>query len=125
MADPAFDAHLLPIEEWATAVREERLPRDSLHGTVAKGKRQLEKAKDCWAACRGPGIAFVATCRRLRWVVKDVVDIVTDDGEELQLHLDSPAAVGNQVQLAVKRWRWRALENMPQLAKGASGAGEF
>lgn len=37
MADPAFDAHLLPIGAWATAVWGERLPRESLHRMVAKG----------------------------------------------------------------------------------------
>ena len=73
---------------------------------------------------KGPRIALVATCRRLRWVVKDAVNIVTDDGKELQPHLDSPAAVCNKVKMAVRRWRWRALEtSMPQLAKGGNGAG--
>lgn len=124
MADPAFDAHLLPIGGWATAVWEEWLPRESLQRMITKGKGQLEKSKNRCAVCRGPGIAFVATCHRLEWVVQDVVTIVTDDGKVLQLQLDLPAAVGNQVTLAVRKWRWRNLEQtMPPLAKGGSGNG--
>ena len=42
-ADPAFDAHLLPIGEWAAAVWSERLPLESLHRMVTKCKRQIAK----------------------------------------------------------------------------------
>ena len=123
-ADPAFDAHLLPIGEWAAAVWNERLPLESMHRMVKTGKRQIAKARNVWAICRGPGTALIATCRRLKWVVKDAVSIITDDGKVLQLHLDPPAAIAIQVKLAVKRWRWRNLERtMPQLAKGGSGSG--
>ena len=63
-ADPAFDAHLLPIGEWAAAVWDERLPLESLHRMISKGIRQLDKAKNVWAVCRGPANAFIAACRR-------------------------------------------------------------
>ena len=52
MFDPAFDAHLLPICGWATAVWEESFPRESFHRMIAKGKRQLGKTKHGWAVCR-------------------------------------------------------------------------
>ena len=123
-ADPAFDAHLLPIGEWAAAVWSERLPVESMQRLIAVGKRQIAKAKNIWAICRGPGTAFIATCRRLKWTVKDAITIVTDDGKVMQLNLDSPAAVVVQVKLSIKRWRWRNLEKtLPQLAKGGSGNG--
>ena len=53
--DPAFDAHLLLIGEWAAAVWNERLPLESLHRMVAKGKRQIAKARNMWSVCRGGG----------------------------------------------------------------------
>ena len=91
---------------------------------IAKGKRQLARARNVWAVCRGPAPAFIAACNRLKWVVKDAVPVITEDGKLLQFHLGPPAAIANQGKLAVKRWRWRRLEKtMPQLAKGGSGSG--
>ena len=66
MADPAFDAHLLPIGEWAVAAWNERLPPESLHRMIAKGKRQIARARNVWAVCRWPTPAFIATCYRLK-----------------------------------------------------------
>ena len=45
-ADPAFDGHLLPIGEWAAAVWNERLPLESMHRMVTKGKRQIATARN-------------------------------------------------------------------------------
>ena len=63
-ADPASDAHLLSIGEWAAAVWNERLRLESLHRMVKTGNRQVAKARNVWAICRGPGTALIATCRR-------------------------------------------------------------
>ena len=102
----------------------ERLPLKSMHRMISTGKRQIAKARNVWSICRGPGTAFIATCRRLKWIVKHVVTVIIDDGKVLQFNLDPPAAVAIQVKLAVKRWRWRNLERtMPQLARGGSGNG--
>ena len=91
---------------------------------IATGKRQIAKARNVWSICRGLGTASIATCRRLKWVVKDAVTVIADEGSVLQFNLDPPAAVAIQVKLAVKRWRWRNLERtMPQLARGGSGNG--
>ena len=48
-ADPAFDAHILPIGDCAKAVWECRLPRLTLAGMVARAKLRLVKAKNVWA----------------------------------------------------------------------------
>ena len=100
-ADPAFDAHLLPIGQWAEAVWEERMPKRSLQRLVSKGTDKLDKARSPWAVCKGPGAAFVASCRRLWWKVIDAVTLTTDDGKRMQLLLDFPAAVAYQAKLAV------------------------
>lgn len=46
MADPAFDARLLPIGKWPTAVCEEKASRESLHMVIAKGRRYFLKNKE-------------------------------------------------------------------------------
>ena len=85
LADPAFDAHILPIGEWATAIWEDRLPRRSMQKLVASAIVQLDTTKKVWVVCKGPAAAFVATCRRLQWTVQDAATIITDDGMVLHL----------------------------------------
>ena len=67
---------------------------------------------------KGHVAAMVASCRRLGWTVVISTELRTDQGETLDLHLDSSAAVKLEVVRAVKRWRWRSIEaKMPQLRK--------
>ena len=87
-ADPAFDAHLLPIGQWASAVWGEWLPVRLMQKILTAAVAKIDKASNVWAVCYGP----------------DAATITTDDGELLQLTLDSPAPVAIQVRLAVKRW---------------------
>ena len=42
-ADPAFDAHVLPIGQWATAVWEDWLPRTSLQKSVSTAATNIER----------------------------------------------------------------------------------
>ena len=60
-ADPAFDAHVMPIVESSKAVWNERLPRKCLKVLAANSFKKLAKAKNVWSAVTGPGAAFVAT----------------------------------------------------------------
>ena len=61
MADPAFDAHLQPIGEWANAVWEVWLPEISLNRLIRFGLERIARAKKVWAVCYGPAAAFIAT----------------------------------------------------------------
>ena len=123
-ADPAFDAHSLPIGEWARAVWEERLPRPAMMALAAQAKLQLIRAKRIWATVTGPGAAMVASCARLKWTVVNAMRLKTDTGIILDLTLDPPAVVEQQVRLAVVRWRWRNVEAViPELAANGSGRG--
>ena len=118
-ADPAFDAHLMPIGDWATAVWEEWMLERAMERLVAKAKQKLRKAKNPWAKVKGPVAAMVASCHRLGWTVVSSIELRTDQGETLDLLLDPPAAVKLEVTRAVKRWRWRNIEvKMPQIRKG-------
>ena len=123
-ADPAYDAHTLPIGEWAKAVWEERLPRPALAALAAQAKLQLARAKRIWATVKGPGAAMVASCARLQWTVLDAFRLKTDAGVVLDLRLDPPALVEAQVKSAVERWRWRNMEKgIPELATNGTGRG--
>ena len=91
---------------------------------TATTKRRLRRATNAWARVKGPAAAMIASCGRLGWTVVSSTELITDQGETLDLLLDSPAAVKLEVARAVKRWRWRNLEVlMPQLKKGGSGVG--
>ena len=123
-ADPAFDAHMIPIGEWAMAVWEEWLPTASLQRLVDDATLRLEHAKRPWASCYGPGASLVMTCKRLEWTVRDARHLVTHDGVELALHIDPPAVVLKHVAKAVERWRWKRIERaLPRLADTGSGRG--
>ena len=87
-ADPALDAHILPIGDWAKAVWEGRLPRHTLTGMIARAKLKLVKSTNVWSATGGPAIAVVATCERIGWTVIDSQHLRTDDGVVLDLGLD-------------------------------------
>ena len=123
-ADPAFDAHILVIGDWARGVWNEWMPRASLNGWVARAKLKLVNAKRVWAKVNGPATAFVATCSRLLWIIVDGTKLKTDEGVELDLTLDPPAAVIRHVRNSVVRWRWRNTEaKFPDLAANGSGRG--
>lgn len=117
-ADPAFDAHNMPIGDWATAVWEAWMPERAMERLVAKAKMKLKKTKNTWAKVKGPAAAMVASRQRLGWAVVSSTELRTDRAETLDLCMDSPAAVKLEVARAVKRWRWRNVEaKLPQLRK--------
>ena len=123
-ADPAYDAHALPIGEWAMAVWESWMPVRSMQRIVDDAVSRLDRVKNKWAVCYGPGAAMVMTCRRLNWTAKSATKLITDTGELLNLILDPPKVVVNHVYAAVQRWRWRRVEKqLPKLASSGTGRG--
>ena len=82
------------------------------------------KASNVWALVRGPGAALVATARRIGWTVVSAVLLLDDRGKEVHLERDSPAYVKLLVDEAVRRWRWRRIEDKhPVLKQGGGGFG--
>ena len=123
-ADPAYDAHMLPIGEWALAVWEGWRKLDSIMGMVKRACSRLTGAKNPCKLAYGPAAAFVLTCWRLGWTVVSGVVVITDTGRELNLTLDPPAVILKQCRMAVQRWRWKRIEkSFPQLAANGSGRG--
>lgn len=115
-ADPAYDAHDLPLGQWATSVWEGWLPKVSLLKLAASAKKRLIKAQRMWAVVYGPAAAMVASCGRLGWTVLDGFNLITDLGRGLNLAVDPPAVVRAECREAVQRWRWRNVSRtLPQL----------
>ena len=123
-ADPAFDAHTLPIGQWAMAVWEGWETEELLNRIIRYARWNLTEAKHKWSKVYGPAAAVTLTCRRLGWQVEDATTLVTDEGVTLHLRIDPPIVIIKKVVEAVKRWRWRRVELvMPQLGRNGSGRG--
>ena len=60
-ADPAFDAHLLPIGEWAEGIWHERLPLHALQRSTTRALAKLASAKSRWQHVKAPAAAMVAS----------------------------------------------------------------
>ena len=123
-ADPAYDAHGLPIGEWAMAVWEQWESEKTMQLTINRARLKFAKVKNKWAVSYGPGVAFILTGERLKWEVMNATMVRTDLGVVLNMKLDPPAVVIQECHLAVQRWRWRKVETVfPQLAASGSGRG--
>jgi ribonuclease HI len=123
-ADPAFDAHKVPIATWALAIWESWLHRGMLERITNDAINMLRAAKNVWAKVKGPAAAMVATAARIGWQTLNATTLVTDLGEIVDMTVDPPKVVALQVFEAVKRWRWKRLEkNHKRLAEGGTGRG--
>ena len=123
-ADPAYDAHMMPIGEWALACWENWTTDAAMELMVRSAKLMVKEARNQWARVYGPAAAMVMTCLRLGWEVVSARYLVTHEGETLDLKVDPPAVVLQRVVEAVKRWRWLRIEKAcPQLAANGAGRG--
>lgn len=123
-ADPAFDAHDMPIGQWAMAVWEGSMPKKSLLQLAASAKSRLIEAKRIWSKVFGPAAAMVASCARIGWTVIDALNVMTDDGTPLNFAADPPAVVREECREAVRRWRWRNIAStMNQLQLNGTSQG--
>eukprot|EP00973_Karenia_brevis_P088046 12211286-Karenia_brevis.AAC.1 len=126
MVDPAFAAHAGPIGKWAEAVWCNWFHNAALSRLVEKATRKLQGRSSPWPAVTGPAAAFVASAWRLGWVVHDFASITTDTGLQMDMRRDSPEFIKSQVQIAVRRWRWRRIEEkLPSLSTERGGHGAF
>ena len=58
-ADPAYDAHMLPIGEWVLAAWEGWELKISMQRMIRHALAKLKVAKSPWHKCYGPAAAFV------------------------------------------------------------------
>ena len=97
-ADLAFDAHLIPIGDWARAAWEERVPRSTLMAMAAQAQLRLVRARNVWAKVIGLATTMVATCARIHWVIIDALRLRPDTGVKFDLRVDPPAVVEKMAQ---------------------------
>lgn len=105
-ADPAYDAHCMPIKQYAQAVWHSWLPHNALERMVDEANEQCNRAKSVWSRVKGPIMAMVASAHRLQWKVKSAFELETDSGKLLNLKPDPPIIIKKEVNAAVGRWRW-------------------
>ena len=110
-ADPAFQAHSLPIGFWSMAVWNQWVPLEDLNLAVWIARNSLAPAAHPWRLVYGPSAATVATCARLDWKMVDASTIITDGGHTIDVTQDPPAVVKPKVNEAVIRWRRRRVED--------------
>ena len=79
-ADPAYDAHMMPLGQWAQAVWHEWLPLEALNKLTASAKRIVRMLQPCevWKQVKGQATAMVASAQRIGWSVCDASHLVTD-----------------------------------------------
>jgi hypothetical protein len=123
-ADPAFEAHVGVLLFWACAIWESWVPIKLLHTLVEEAVVRLGSTNRVWAAVCGPAAAMVASAWRLGWKVISATECENDLGESIDLKINSPSWVADQVKHSVVRWRWRRVELVfPMLASGNKGNG--
>ena len=111
--DPMFDAHVGPIKHWALAVWDQWFPVEHMPDTVERAKHKLGSARvSWWSMVGGPATAVLASARRIKWQCISATTFKTDVGRTLDLLLDSPVVVANEVKAAVRRLRWEQVEKI-------------
>ena len=104
--DPAFQAHTEPLKMWATAWWDGWFTPDVLQQAFAEASIKVASSdKSWWGRTAGPVAAFVATMRRIGWMLPSAREIIDDNGASWSFDLDSPAALVKACQDAVRRWR--------------------
>jgi hypothetical protein len=104
--DPAFDAHILPLKQWATAWWESWIDHAILFQAWEAAERRLhERSSSVWRKVTGPVAATIATAQRLGWKLIDGRVFVDDAGQSFDCLLDSPAAITAAITRSVRRWQ--------------------
>ena len=107
--DPAFDAHVLPLETLATAWWENWIPQNDLEAAHEHAMARLQHfakgTAPLWSRVTGPTAAAILTAARLGWVFETARTITTDEGTKIDLGRDSPARVKQFAEESVIRWR--------------------
>ena len=116
-ADPAFEAHALPIKFWALAWWQSWRTHDELEDAHAKATHKLLHTRgSVWQAVTGSATAVIASAWRIGWRFTGARQVVTECGRHLDFLVDSPEAIVQAVYTSVRRWRLgRILNLLPAL----------
>lgn len=103
--DPAFDAHVLPMQRYATAVWQSWQPLQHLQSAFRDAQAKLLSKGFKWACVSGPIAALIMSLRRLEWVTSSPTLFSDDIGQVFDLRRDPPIVVAAAVRASVRRWR--------------------
>ena len=78
-----------------------------MQAALDAARHKLAQAKcPWWTLVTGPSTALLTTMRRFGWKCEDATTLITDEGRPLDLRVDLPVVVANEVKEAVTRFRW-------------------
>ena len=111
ITDPATDAHEQVAYTWASAWREEWLPRKMLSKIFDSAVASFNP-QALWRSLLGPGEVTVATLMRLMWRPLSADKWRTADELDIDLSSVAPLSVKKLVAHDAQRWAWdRASQN--------------
>jgi hypothetical protein len=123
MVDPAFAAHEDPIGHWAEATWCSWLPRCALTKMLNAAIVKQKDRKSPWSVVYGPAAAYLATARRLGWVVVSVVTVLhqrltrfRDQACAGVCQAMAVEACGGQAPITSSRQRWIWSSRTPHLS---------
>jgi len=104
--DPAYDCHVAPIKSYALAHWQGWRPTGELCTMFDAAVHRLRAAvRSPWDVVSGPISALVATVWRLGWRIRSPCQFITDTGADIDVTIDSPAAVAAAAKASVRRWQ--------------------
>jgi len=105
-ADPAFDAHALPLRTWALAYWQQWQAPVVLDAALCAAVASLQAAaRTPWDKVAGPVSALVASVWRLGWSIISPQVFRDDLGRTIDVTIESPAQVGILARRSVRRWQ--------------------
>ena len=82
--DPAFDAHTLPIKQWAQAIWDNTYTQTELSQAIRLARLQINNAKGSpWNVVTGPAAAILLTMQRIGWTLLSPYTATDERGQRL------------------------------------------
>jgi hypothetical protein len=105
--DPAHEVTAAPIEAWAAALWEGRVPRAWMR-MAWENQRKAMGEKPSWGKVRGPAGATLMSCRRAGWTWPMFDKFFTRQGLEVDLATSCPRDVQAMAAKDAEAVRWKA-----------------
>ena len=108
--DPAFDAHALPIKQWAQGICDATYNHEELMQAVSLARDKIARAKGSpWSVAIVCAAALLLTMGRIAWKLLDPFCAMDHKGQRWHFGKDPPAAIAKAVHQSVRAWRLRRL----------------
>ena len=109
-ADPAFNAHVLPIKQWTQGIWDHTYTHEELTQATRFARPKVAHAKGSpWAVVTGPAAALIVTMERIDWKLLSPYCAIDHKGQRWHFGKGPPAAIAKPVQQSVRTWRLHRL----------------